>query len=122
LLGAELELLSRPELRFAGLLTGVEGYIESCAMGLLAALFAEARLRGAVQAPPPPTTALGGLHHHITRARGIGEAFTPTNINFGLLPRIEQRAKKRERRRMIAERAYEALGPWLDTLSDRPAA
>jgi len=114
LLGAELELKSNPDVRFAGLITGVEGYIESCAMGLLAALFLAGRLSGRPIAPPPPTTALGGLYHHVTRERGPGETFTPTNINFGLLPRIERRAKKRERKQLIAERAIHDFGPWLD--------
>jgi methylenetetrahydrofolate--tRNA-(uracil-5-)-methyltransferase len=113
LLGPEFQLRERPELRFAGLLTGVEGYIESCAIGLLAALFTEAGLRGRSLPPPPPTTALGGLHHHVTRPRGPGESFTPTNINFGLLPGLERRAPKRERKRLVAERAQRALGPWL---------
>src|SRR5262249_41244274 len=110
LLGPELELRTHPELRFAGLLTGVEGYIESCAMGLLAALFLAARLRGEAMAPPPPTTALGGLYHHITRRRGPGEAFSPTNINFGLLPPVEGRVKKRDRKQRVAERAQLELG------------
>jgi methylenetetrahydrofolate--tRNA-(uracil-5-)-methyltransferase len=113
LLGPELELRARPEIRFAGLLTGVEGYIESCAMGLLAALFCAARLEGRRQAPPPPTTALGALHHHITRSRGTGEPFSPTNINFGLLPPLGIKARKKERKRLHAERARAALGPWL---------
>lgn len=116
LLGPELELRSRPELRFAGLLTGVEGYIESCAMGLLAALFCAARLDGRVQPPPPPTTAFGGLYHHITRNRGVGEPFAPTNINFGLLPPLGVKAKKRERKRLHAERARADLGPWLESV------
>lgn len=116
LLGDELELKTRPDLRFAGLLTGVEGYIESCAMGLLAALFTEARLRGRALPPPPPTTAFGGLYHHVSRARGPGEKFGPTNINFGLLPRAEGRHKKRDRKRLVAERAQRDFGPWLADL------
>jgi len=113
LLGPELELRARPEVRIAGLLTGVEGYIESCAMGLLAAWFTAARLRGEVLAPPPVTTALGGLHHHIARPRAPGEAFAPTNINFGLLPRAEGRVKKRDRGALVAERAGRDLEAWL---------
>lgn len=121
LLGEQLELLSRPDIRFAGLITGVEGYIESCAMGLLAALFCEAQLRGAVCPPPPPTTALGGLFHHLRMPRGTGQRFTPTNINFGLLPRLEQRMKKRERKQKLAERARGDLGPWLDEIQGEAA-
>ncbi len=81
LLGPELELRTRPEVRFAGQITGVEGYIESCAMGLLAARFTAARLAGQVAPAPPPSTALGGLLHHVTAARGPKDKFAPTNIN-----------------------------------------
>jgi methylenetetrahydrofolate--tRNA-(uracil-5-)-methyltransferase len=110
---AELALRARPEVRLAGQLTGVEGYIESTAMGLLCALFAHGRLAGRPVAPPPETTALGALHQHITRPRQKDEPFSPTNINFGLLPPLPMRAKKRDRRALHAERAKEALGPWL---------
>ncbi len=118
LLGPELELLTRPDLQFAGLIAGVEGYIESCAMGLLVALFCEARLRGARCAPPPETTALGGLYHHVTAARGPGQRYSPTNINFGLLPQLAVRAKKRDRKRLRAERARVDFGPWVDALEE----
>ena len=111
-LGPELELKSRPEIRLAGLLTGVEGYIESTAMGLLAARFLAARLAGAVAAPPPVTTAFGALWHHVTRPRATGEKFQPTNINFGLLPPIEARAKKADRRRLAVERAAADFAGW----------
>ncbi len=116
LLGAEFELRERPELRFAGLLLGVEGYLESCAMGLLTALFLVGRLRGRPLAAPPAATALGGLYHHVTAHREPGQSYAPTNINFGLLPRIEVRAKKRERKRLVAERAVAELGPWLEVV------
>ena len=75
LLGPELELRTRPDVRFAGQITGVEGYIESCALGLLAALFT-----AGVRTAPPATTALGGLYHHVTMPRGPGAPFAPTNI------------------------------------------
>jgi methylenetetrahydrofolate--tRNA-(uracil-5-)-methyltransferase len=113
LLGAELELRSRPQVRFAGLLTGVEGYIESCAMGLLAARFVAARWHGARLVPPPPTTALGGLYHHVTWPRGPGQAFAPTNINFGLLPPLAEPHKKRDRKALMAARALRDLEGWL---------
>jgi methylenetetrahydrofolate--tRNA-(uracil-5-)-methyltransferase len=122
LLGAELELRSRTDVRFAGQITGVEGYIESCAMGLLAALFAAARLGGQELLPPPVTTALGGLYHHITAPRGEKQAFVPTNINFGLLPPPEERVKKRDRRAWLVARAKRDLGPWLETIGVRAAA
>ena len=119
LLSPDLSLRSRSDVWLAGLVTGVEGYIESCAMGLLAALFASARLRGVEQAPPPPTTALGGLYHHVVDPRGAGETFAPTNINFGLLPPLvgpsgeRLKVPKRERKQRLAERAQADLGPWL---------
>jgi methylenetetrahydrofolate--tRNA-(uracil-5-)-methyltransferase len=119
LLGPELELKTRPDVRVAGLLTGVEGYIESCAMGLVAAWFAAAALRGATMAPPPVTTALGALHYHATRHRGTGEKFAPTNINFGLLPPLGVKAKKRERAAMHAERAGRDLEAYLAALAPR---
>jgi methylenetetrahydrofolate--tRNA-(uracil-5-)-methyltransferase len=113
LLGTELELRTRPTIRLAGQITGVEGYIESTAMGLLAGRFAAARARGAVAAPPPPESAMGALHTHVTRARAAQEAFAPMNINFGLLPPLAGRAPKRERRRLYAERAVAAFGAWV---------
>lgn len=128
LLGSELELRNQPEVRFGGLLTGVEGYIESCAMGLLAALFTEARLRNRTLPPPPPTTAMGGLYHHVTAPRTEGQAFSPTNINFGLLPGLDssgpgepggkkKRTPKRDRKRLIAERAATDFAAWLDAVA-----
>src|SRR5262249_27486567 len=112
-LGAELELRARPEVRLAGQLTGVEGYIESTAMGLLAARFLAGRLAGRPVAPPPPTTAFGGLWQHVTRPRAPGERFEPTNINFGLLPPVDARARKPERRRLAVERAVRDLAGWV---------
>ena len=117
LLGAELQLRSSPEVALGGLITGVEGYIESCAMGLLAALFTVGRLRGRACPPPPPTTAFGGLYHHVTAQRAKGQAFSPTNINFGLVPRLDKKAKKRDRKRMMAERAQTAFSGWLDQVA-----
>lgn len=122
LLGPSMELRSQPNLRFAGLMTGVEGYIESCAMGLLAALFTEASLRGRDLPLPPETTAFGGLYNHISRARPKDAPYGPTNINFGLLPGIEIRAKKRERKKRIADRAFHDLQPWLDAVKPIAAA
>jgi methylenetetrahydrofolate--tRNA-(uracil-5-)-methyltransferase len=120
LLGYELELRSRPALRLAGLLNGVEGYIESCAMGLLCAWFVAARLAGGEQAPPPPTTMMGGLHQHITAPREANTPYTPTNVNFGLLPPVEfehrprdHGRRKDERKRLLVARAREDLDRWL---------
>jgi len=114
LLGAELELLRRPRVRLAGQITGVEGYIESTAMGLLAGRFAAARARGtAPTAPPPPESAMGALYQHVTRPRVAGQPFEPMNINFGLLPPLVGRAPKRERRRLYVERAASAFSAWV---------
>src|SRR5512144_3013257 len=85
-LGPGFELRTRPDVRFAGLLTGVEGYIESCAMGLVVAWMLAGELAGRDLAPPPPTTMLGGLYHHVTAPREPGAAYGPTNVNYGLLP------------------------------------
>lgn len=112
LLGSTLELRTRPEVRLAGQITGVEGYIESTAMGLVAARFAAGACRGEAVAPPPPETAMGALYHHITRARQPNEPFSPMNINFGLLPPLPGRVAKRDRRRLYAERATTAFGAW----------
>jgi methylenetetrahydrofolate--tRNA-(uracil-5-)-methyltransferase len=117
LCGPELELRARPDVRLAGQITGVEGYIESTAMGLLVALFLHGRLTGRLVAPPPPTTAFGALYQHLMRPRHTGEGFQPTNINFGLLPPLDGRAKKRDRRAMHARRAAADLGPWLDAVA-----
>lgn len=117
LLGPELELRALPHVRLAGQITGVEGYIESTAMGLLAALFTHGRLAGKAAPAPPPTTAFGALYHHLMRPRAPGEPFSPTNINYGLLPPLEGRARKRERRALHAERAKAALEPWLSAVA-----
>jgi methylenetetrahydrofolate--tRNA-(uracil-5-)-methyltransferase len=121
LLGPELELKSRPDVRFAGLLTGVEGYIESCAMGLLVAWFTAGRLRGEPMAPPPPTTAFGGLYRHVVTPRGAKQGYTPTNINFGLLPPLTGKVVRKEKKRMIAERAAGDFAGWLAQAQRRAA-
>jgi len=113
LLGAELELRGRPTIRLAGQITGVEGYIESKAMGLLAGRFAAARAKGTGAAPPPPESAMGALYVHVTRPRAAREPFEPMNINFGLLPPLAGRAAKRDRRRLYAQRAVAAFGAWV---------
>jgi len=112
LLDPELRLNFRPHLRFAGQITGCDGYVESAAIGLLAGRFAAAELKGERLAPPPPETALGALLGHIT---GGAEAATyqPMNVNFGLFPPIAGRTKKADRKRMYTDRARAALAEWL---------
>ena len=112
LLDRELRLKSRPQVRFAGQITGCEGYIESAAIGLLAGRFAAAELAGRSLAPPPSETALGALLGHIT-GDAVAETYQPMNVNFGLFPPIEGRTKKADRKRMYTDRARAALAPWL---------
>ncbi len=112
LLDATLRLKARPNIRFAGQITGCEGYVESSAIGLLAGRFAAAELGGAPMTPPPVATALGALLHHITGA-AVAETYQPMNVNFGLFPPIEGRTKKADRKKMYTDRARLALGEWL---------
>jgi methylenetetrahydrofolate--tRNA-(uracil-5-)-methyltransferase len=111
LLDGELRLRSAPHIRFAGQITGCEGYVESSAIGLLAGLFAAAELTGHALAPPPATTALGALLAHITGGADA-EIYQPMNVNFGLFPPIEGRAKKADRKRLYTDRARRALAQW----------
>ncbi len=112
LLDTELRLEAEPRLRFAGQITGVEGYIESAAIGLLAGRFAAAEALGQTLAPPPPTTALGALLGHITGG-AEAETYQPMNVNFGLFPPLETRLKKRERKPAMSQRALADLDAWL---------
>jgi len=111
LLDGELRLKARPNVRFAGQITGCEGYVESAAMGWLAARFAAAELRGERASPPPTTTAHGALLAHITGGADA-ETFQPMNINFGLLPPPDRRLKKTERKPWLARRALADLDAW----------
>ena len=112
LLDPTLRLKSRPNVRFAGQITGCEGYVESAAIGLPAGRFAAAELRGEAMAPPPVETALGALLNHITGA-AEAETYQPMNVNFGLFPPIAGRTKKADRKKMYTDRARAALARWL---------
>jgi methylenetetrahydrofolate--tRNA-(uracil-5-)-methyltransferase len=119
LLDATLRLRAAPRLRFAGQITGCEGYVESAAIGLLAGRFAAAeRLRQTIA--PPPTTALGALLAHITGGANA-DTFQPMNVNFGLFPEIDARDGKgrplrgRDRKQALAARARTDLRAWLGT-------
>ncbi|PRY95110.1 methylenetetrahydrofolate--tRNA-(uracil-5-)-methyltransferase [Hasllibacter halocynthiae] len=117
LLDGQLRLRSRPNVRFAGQITGVEGYVESAACGLLAGRLAAAEILGRPMPTPPGTTATGALMHHVT---GGAEAktFQPMNVNFGLFPPIDAKGGRRGRRdRYLAytDRAKADWHAWLGT-------
>jgi len=111
LLDPTLRLKSRPNIRFAGQITGCEGYVESSAIGLLAGRFAAAELSGTALVPPPRETALGALLAHITGEAEV-ETYQPMNVNFGLFPPIEGRSKKADRKLMYTSRARAAFQDW----------
>ena len=113
LLDGTLRLKAMPRLRFAGQITGCEGYVESAAVGLMTGRFAAAERLGRAQAPPPPTTAMGALLGHIT---GVADAttFQPMNINFGLFPPIAGSFKGKERKQAMAVRALRDFDDWLN--------
>lgn len=113
LLDRELRLKSKPNIRFAGQITGCEGYIESAAVGILAASFAAAELQGQKLAPPPPETALGALLDHITGGADA-ETFQPMNVNFGLMPPVAGRLKGPLRKKAYTDRARAELEKWLE--------
>lgn len=116
LLDDRMRLRARPHLRFAGQVTGVEGYVESAAMGLLAGRMAAAQALGRDVPPPPATTATGALVHHIT---GGAEArtFQPMNVNFGLFPPLEDarggRRGRKDRYPAYTQRAKDDFSAWL---------
>ncbi len=127
LLDARLRLKVEPRLRFAGQMTGVEGYVESAACGLIAGRLAAADILGADVPPPPETTAHGALIHHITGGHLATDAgsFQPMNINFGLFPdiaapthdetgrRLKGKERSRARRQALAKRALADFEAWL---------
>ena len=132
LLDETFRMQKRSALRFAGQITGVEGYLESAATGLLAGRFAALQALGksAATAIPPRTTALGALHHHITgghlsEGAGAKHAYQPMNVNFGLFPeitaprtdaegkRLKGKEKGRAKKRAMCDRALMDLGEWL---------
>ena len=125
LLDASLRLKVQPRLRVAGQVTGVEGYVESAAIGLMAGRFAAAQALGQTLEAPPTTTALGALISHITGGHLEGGAFQPMNINYGLLPPIEPpkfdhegrklplKERGRAKKRLMSVRALADLDAWL---------
>ena len=126
LLDKQLRLKAMPRLRFEGQVTGVEGYVESAAMGLLTGRLAAAQALGRDLAPPPPETAMGALVEHITGGHLAGSKFQPMNINYGLLPPLEApkvdeagvkiplKERGRAKKRLMSIRAMESLKAWRD--------
>ena len=113
LLQPSLQLKTNPNIFFAGQITGVEGYMESTAMGLLAGLNAASVLEGKQLQPPPVTTAIGALLHYIT-APEFSANFQPMNINFGILePLPVKKMKKKEKHLLYVQRASQALSDWI---------
>ena len=122
-LDSELRLKVAPHLRFAGQVTGVEGYVESTAVGLLAARFVLGEITGRATASPPPDTALGALLAHVTGGALGAETpgvFQPMNVNFGLFPPVKaepaqgrRKAGKKERRAALVARARQSFAAWL---------
>ncbi len=115
LLDGRMRLKVEPRLRFAGQVTGVEGYVESAAMGMLAGRFAAAERLGKDAAPPPADTAFGALLAHITGGADAA-TFQPMNVNFGLFPPLAEaprgRRGKKARAEAMSTRALEALAKW----------
>lgn len=130
LLDTSLRLKSRPQIRFAGQITGCEGYVESSAMGLLAGRFAAAQQRGETLPPPPVTTAFGALLNHITGGHLVSDdepgkrSFQPMNVNFGLFPeiaipkqegvRLRGKEKTLAKKRALSARALSDFKNWLE--------
>jgi len=117
LLDDQMRLKSRPELRFAGQITGVEGYVESAAMGLLAGRLAIAEHQGVDRVSPPNTTAMGALISHITGGADA-KTFQPMNVNFGLFPPVENvkggRRNRKDRYKAYTDRAKADWTEWLN--------
>jgi methylenetetrahydrofolate--tRNA-(uracil-5-)-methyltransferase len=140
LLDRQLRLLAQPRLRFAGQMTGCEGYVESAAIGLIAALYAAAEARAEALEPPPTTTAIGALLGHITGGHietidAGPRSFQPMNINFGLFPplaspptrkpdggRLRGNEKTVARKQAISARALADLDRWIADGLHIPAA
>lgn len=115
LLNHYLQFKDRPSIFLAGQLTGVEGYVESTAMGLLAGINAARLLRGENLVVPPATTSIGSLLSYIIGSDS--RSFQPMSINFGLFPPLKGKIGKKERKKRLAERALKDLEEWKDSYS-----
>lgn len=112
LLDRELRLKVAPHIRFAGQITGCEGYVESAAVGLMTGLMTASQITGTAWQSPPRTTALGALLSHIT-GDADAENYQPMNVNFGLFPPVDPEVKKKQRKEAYTARAKADLAPWL---------
>ena len=106
-----LALQKVPQLFFVGQMNGVEGYIESAATGLWVGYYLAHHLKGTEILPPPHTTALGSLIWHVVNPNHRN--FQPMNVNFGLMPIIKEKIKKRERKGVMARRAKVDFSEWI---------
>ena len=114
ILNKSLKLKTQPNITFAGQITGVEGYVESTAIGLLAGRFIADDINCKRYFPPPNETALGSLLRYITGETVLSKnTFQPININFGLFPEIKIRMAKKERRAAVSKRALDSVAHWL---------
>ena len=120
LLDTQLRLKSAPHIRFAGQITGCEGYVESAAIGLIAARFAAAERHGTALTPPPVETALGALLGHITGGADAA-TYQPMNVNFGLFPPLTDDVRKKDRKLGYTQRAGSALAVWMAGAEPRNA-
>jgi methylenetetrahydrofolate--tRNA-(uracil-5-)-methyltransferase len=120
LLDSSLQVQKRPGLFLAGQLSGVEGYVESAAMGLLAGINAARSSAGQLIVPPPPGTALGALLRHLTESDPA--CFQPSNVNFGLFPPLREKVRKKERGSLRAAQALQLLEEWRKEMSEQLAA
>jgi methylenetetrahydrofolate--tRNA-(uracil-5-)-methyltransferase len=111
LLRESLQLKTQPSLFFAGQITGVEGYMESTAIGLLSGINAHRYANGMPAIVPPPTTAMGALVDYITHSSAV--PFQPMNINFGLFPPLPEKNRGRGRRLLMARRALKDTEEWM---------
>ncbi|WP_020591813.1 methylenetetrahydrofolate--tRNA-(uracil(54)-C(5))-methyltransferase (FADH(2)-oxidizing) TrmFO [Kiloniella laminariae] len=118
LLDSSLRMKPQPRLRFAGQITGVEGYVESASMGLMAGRFAAAERLGKELSAPPITTAHGALINHVTGGADA-KTFQPMNVNFGIFPNLPKepgkKPKKKDRKPLYSKRALEDLQSWLES-------
>ena len=124
LLDETLRLKSMPRLRFAGQITGCEGYVESAAVGLMTGLFAAAEVLERPCSKPPQTTALGAILGHISGG-AMADTYQPMNVNFGLFPPLDtdhlpkkERPRGRDRKKVVSERALTDLAAWIATQTD----